>query len=510
MNETADNDGFDALVARIDEQSRVARANWFGLLAFLSFVGVSLLAVEDADFFIPARQVDLPIVGVAIPTKSFFWFAPLLGAALYVYLHIHLTKLWRHLVTARRAHGGQRVHDAVLPWLVNDLVLTTRGERAAERHPISALSNATTFALIWLAGPLVLAGFWWRSMPAHDEWLTLFVALCLVVALNAGTRSWRRYHALLKTGEDAEPGPGRRIVGGAFPVILLAVSWLRTEGGFDHYRCAQDETCPDPQIWWSLREAVPLAPINLANVAFTPRPADWRAPEVAQRSFMSGWCAQRNLPLDVCNPIPAEAEEEARLTWEARVNWCQLRSIGPGDCRTRFTRVETAFADDFWEERAAWRSTLPTVNLRGGDLRRADLSGAFLPNADLRQARLENSSLSAAILEGSNLAALQPVDVSFAHARLEQSDAEGVQFTGTFLRGVQLDRADLVEAQFTDLVGENVDFRGANLAQARFLRVGMPGARLDRTTLTGTDFKGANLHGSTWNGAQVFDLTLDG
>ena len=42
------------------------------LLGYLAFIGISLLAVEDADFFVETRRIDLPLVGVTIPTYWFF------------------------------------------------------------------------------------------------------------------------------------------------------------------------------------------------------------------------------------------------------------------------------------------------------------------------------------------------------------------------------------------------------------------------------------------------------
>ena len=87
----------DAQIARIDEVSKVARTSWFGLLAYLAFVGVTLLGVEDADFFIVERQTRLPLMGGDIPTAAFFRYAPILGAALHIYLHLQLLKLWEAL-----------------------------------------------------------------------------------------------------------------------------------------------------------------------------------------------------------------------------------------------------------------------------------------------------------------------------------------------------------------------------------------------------------------------------
>ena len=80
-------------IARINEISALARTSWIGLLAYLAFVFVTLLGVQDADFFVPSRQTQLPLVNVSIPTASFFYFAPILASALFIYLHLFLLKL---------------------------------------------------------------------------------------------------------------------------------------------------------------------------------------------------------------------------------------------------------------------------------------------------------------------------------------------------------------------------------------------------------------------------------
>ena len=74
-------DAHKAQIERINEISAIARTSWLALLGYLAFIGISLLAVEDADYFVPTRRTDLPLVGVAIPTHAFFLFAPILAAA---------------------------------------------------------------------------------------------------------------------------------------------------------------------------------------------------------------------------------------------------------------------------------------------------------------------------------------------------------------------------------------------------------------------------------------------
>jgi hypothetical protein len=53
------------ILDHIAEASKNARATWFGLLAF---VGVTLLAHKDADFFAYGAETQLPLIGLKVPT----------------------------------------------------------------------------------------------------------------------------------------------------------------------------------------------------------------------------------------------------------------------------------------------------------------------------------------------------------------------------------------------------------------------------------------------------------
>jgi hypothetical protein len=152
-------------VEHINELSATARTSWLALLAFLAYIGITLLAVEDADFFVPSRRTELPLVGISIPTFSFFLFAPPLAAALYIYLHIHLLRLWDALADAPKTVDGQPLGEHLHPWIAKDYALTLKGARAVRRRPLRTLGNLASFILVWAAGPAVLAFFWWRSAP---------------------------------------------------------------------------------------------------------------------------------------------------------------------------------------------------------------------------------------------------------------------------------------------------------------------------------------------------------
>ncbi|WP_236638069.1 hypothetical protein [Mangrovicoccus ximenensis] len=159
---------------------------------------MTLLGVEDMDFFLDSRQTELPLVGVSIPTTSFFVAAPILGAALHVYLHLFVRKCTAALMVPPAHVNGTRLEVHVLPWLLNDLVLRWRKDGSAEARPLDLLATVTAILLVWCAGPLALGYAWWRSWPAHD-WVMSYSALtCALFALHASLASWSRLRDDLK------------------------------------------------------------------------------------------------------------------------------------------------------------------------------------------------------------------------------------------------------------------------------------------------------------------------
>jgi hypothetical protein len=223
-------------IARINELSAIARTSWLALLAFLAYIGITQLADEDADFFVPARETQLPLVNIAIPTFSFFWLTPPLPAALYVYLHIHLLKLWDAIADAPPAPGGIPLSERLHPWVANELALWLKGAGASRARPLAWLGILATLVFVWLAGPAVLFGFWLRSAPAHEPALTLLIAALLLLSLYAGLTSLRGLR--LRLG-PAYPIPRWRLISIAaaalVAILLVAISWFRTGEGVDYY-----------------------------------------------------------------------------------------------------------------------------------------------------------------------------------------------------------------------------------------------------------------------------------
>ena len=428
-------------IARINELSTLARTAWFSLLGYLVFVGITLLGVKDADFFVPSRQTDLPLVGVEIPTASFFWTAPILGAALYTYLHLFLIKLWD-------AHGEARTTDAdpTHHWLVNDFVLIRQRDPAARARPLAWLTDWITRLLVWAAGPIVLAYAWWRSMPAHNEWLTLLIAACLWLTLVVGFTSWWRAEASL-----GRLRPLHWSTGAAVPTAGLARAPPRRRQLAPHRRRPRQlrRRLLDPRRRDLHRIPADTPVVRWFTDGGPPPPA---RPHRPRRAWSSSPCPTTGAPRDRPQRLPRDLvpargtrDDRLRPTRRAthdtptprrrrRKDWCAEHGyVTPDACAEHFADLDRALPPPGKRSAAAPRPTTPQLDLRGRDLRRAKASGVSLVGAKLAGARTGGSELCRGPMEGADLGG----------AQMEGANLERRRLTGANLTDAQMEGADL-------------------------------------------------------------------
>jgi uncharacterized protein YjbI with pentapeptide repeats len=478
-----------------------ARTIWFALLGFLAFIGLTLVSVRDIDFFSVAATTDLPIVNIAIPTDTFFWTAAWLAAVLHTYFHLYLVKLWDALAEAPPEIGGTQLGDRVFPWLVVDWALRRRADRPTTRRPMDLLASFVTWLVIWLATPLMLAAFWWRSMPAHDARLTLAIAAALLLSLFATLRGWRRARRRLTNpgiGDTRAFWRSRRRLDGlrrALGSVAVLALWLLMLAGFpgvvlaslaavgwhnlpawidDHAQWFWRNHAKS--IWASVpasvrrdllsidRDEPPLVVANLVDAEIAQRPADWRDHDVARGQFQIGWCRDHAVPLQDCRKLEHEA---------------------------RFSDLAAEFVSAWATERSAYLANIISPNLRGRDLRGAAACGAFLAGIDLRAARLEGADLCEARLEGAILRDARLEDADLSAARLQGANLVEAWLEGANLSHARLEGASLIEARL----------QGANLRLA-----GLEGANLSHARLEGADIRWAVIRSAEWRGATLSAL----
>jgi hypothetical protein len=393
---------------RINELTSVGRANWLGLLAYLAFAAITLLGVEDADFFIDTRQTTLPLVGVSIPTFSFFIFAPVLGAALYVYLHLHIRKLAGALAEPEPQIDGAPLEAHLKSWLLTDLILRKRRDGAYTSRRLDGLAEVTTLLLVWLAGPYVLFHFWWRSWPAHAEWLSTGLLICALIAVYAGINSWLSLTDALR-GRRRYFGEKATALGLCLACLPLALfTWVKTEIGTVRNLGPNAEPGEEEIHFWTS-----LAPIDLTGLVASTLPPDQLDYLDARRQFRITWCEREGYDMAVCGFYADWPGDISGAVRTARDTWCGANEVDvEGECTRHFEEIDREFQTDWHAFRSAQIAALSPPDLsstdgRRFDLRNADLLGTLLIGVDFSGSRLAGANLIGAQIQGANLGGAQ-------------------------------------------------------------------------------------------------------
>ncbi len=459
-------------IEQIAAISQNARTTWFGLIALTLFVGVTLLAHTDADFFARDAATTLPILNIDVPVIAFFVMAPLLVTAIHVYLQVYLVTLWDALGRAPAQVEDAPLADRVFPWLMSHAALQLRTrQRKVEKDAPSAnpramgwLVEATSATLGWVFPLAILTALWLRSMPLHSEWLTGWIAVCLWVSslvACAGFFAMRR--AMAKPNSTTGTNVWVGIWGAAALSFGLCttfeVTWVTNSTRWFHLSQDQRNRLP---TWLPKKSAItPFLPgrARLEEVRLTPRPKGWK-------------------------PFELWLEDERRAN---------LRDDGiRKDDRWGDPKQDPMIPNA--EEMKRWRlliAELDAPSLKERDLRDANARGAFLPGADLRGANLTRADLREARLDGANL--------TCARDPVWKNDEKGGYIADESLC-VRLQGADLREARMD----------GANLFGARMEGANLFGARMEGADLRGAWMEGANLNWARMEGANLFGAQMGG
>ncbi|MEX0307412.1 MAG: pentapeptide repeat-containing protein, partial [Ruegeria sp.] len=532
-------------IDRINELSKIARTNWFGLLAYLAFAGVTLLGVQDADFFIESRRTTLPLIGVEIPTRDFFIFGPILGSALYVYLHLYLLKLWEALAEAPPRPKGKALSLQVTPWLINDLGLALRRDNAFHRRPMDWLSHLVTFLLVFAVGPIVIGYFWVRYWPAHELGFSIFNALLFTLTTMTMLSSLFTAITRLRYGRTYQGGWWHLMALLPTLIILIpaaALTVAKTDGPeqLGVFRVATEKAyAVTYQILTEIKilpkpidpedgtdpYALTISSADLREVEIVSLPADWLGYEVHRRKFRVEWCAQQGLDPKTCGSSKNDGVLKIHNV-SAREHWCDNNGYETNPrCTDFFSDLEIQFSKAWKAERQAklrsledWsprNSDLRAANMAFGSFAGADLREAQMKAVDLRRAQMEGADLSEAQMQGANLrgAQMQGAYLGLAQmqgaelraAQMQGANLSVAQMQGANLRGAQMQGADLCAAQMKGAELRAAQMQGANLRVAQ-----MQGADLFKARMQGADLSEAHMQGAELRAAQMQGANLSG
>lgn len=153
---------------------------------------------------------------------------------------------------------------------------------------------------------------------------------------------------------------------------------------------------------------------------------------------------------------------------------------------------------------------LQDADLRGANLREADLSGANLTHVNLRNADLSDAKLIGADLTQADLGESLMNGADLSGANLAQADLTGVNLTEALLSGASFAQAKLTDAQLQGANLAGIEFTQASLAGANLEAANLSGANLSRADLSGANLAQVDLTGSWLNLANLTGANLSG
>jgi uncharacterized protein YjbI with pentapeptide repeats len=409
-------DDFDGLRA-VEEEAKNARTLFFTTLLSCVYGWLTIAGTSDVLLLTNSASSPLPIIGASIPIVSFYVVGPLILLLLYVYLQLHLQRLWERLAELPALFpDGRSLGTCAYPWLLTGLVYSYSPYLKERRPPLSRLQSAVSIGIAWWLVPLTIAMFWLRYLRRHDWMGTTLHIVVLVAAIAAAVMFYRLAVSTLRGQRRNHPPAEYRFFQvatylRALWIALLAaaisiVSLGAIEGVPPEYELSEGEQSliqADAKAT-DLRRWVP----QLLQVFGIKSFADLREVDVSAK--LPNWKGQQE---DEINSIKRGRLRGANLRFAdatraflvgADLSRANLQGIYLFQANLR--RADLAWADlkeSFAYEADLQGANLQNVDLRGADLSGANLSGANLKGARLDQANLENSNLNKTNLSGTSL-----------------------------------------------------------------------------------------------------------
>ncbi|HEY0835455.1 MAG TPA: pentapeptide repeat-containing protein [Azospirillum sp.] len=163
------------------------------------------------------------------------------------------------------------------------------------------------------------------------------------------------------------------------------------------------------------------------------------------------------------------------------------------------------FVNDEKLDKVQW-----TLDLRGRDLRNAELSGADLRKVRLDKAQLQGAKLVEARLQGASLYEVELQGAELNWAQLQGASLYGARLTSASLSRAQLQGALLNRAELQGASLERAELQSASLEWARLQGASLDDARLQGASLYGAELQGASLERAELQGASLDWAELQG
>lgn len=437
-------------------------------------------------------RVALPILDIGLPLIGFYWIAPLIFVLLHLNFLISLYFLAQKLrrldieIDALDSADQKNQARALLhPFPVVQMLIGRDQPRLAR-----ALLNVLIWAVVAVLPVLLLLLGQTRFLPYHDHATTGFHSLLVLADVAI---LWLLWLPILSSNLDPRASrkrePDRRF---SFRGLIRRVKLWSVEA----YWIARSQQASrrlhtfEASFFSALTIFAIIMTFQLIVIPesyFAKTLDDWIGPENSL-PLIARNLAPDNKDFTSAKPSPdliermggdeAAAFEKYGLGIDLRGRDLRYADLSNGDLRkARFDE---------------------NANLRGADLGQANLKGANLGGSSLQGTWLRAAQLQAAFLVEADLQGAHLIDANLQGANLGRALLNGAILYGANLQGANLTRAQLIGANLssTDLKGahlRNSDLRGADLKSAELQGAALSAAYLEGVDLSEADFRGADL-----------------
>lgn len=434
-----------AALKQVEHLSKLAAKLFVALVLGCVYAWLTIATTTDARLITETVTSPLPIVQTPIPIVLFYWVAPFVLLALYVYFNLYMQRLWSELAALPVVFpDGRRIDAVIYPWLMNRLV-AGRTPQSRQRSAVVRLESALAVILAWWLAPATLLLFWLRYLPRHHfPGALLEVGLLGIIVAFA---IW--FHRLAVATLLSRPTPALwpSIVAAA---LVLLVGLTITYGAIEGDPGDPNRPASGPSATALLRQGVPRL-----------------LPYIGSRAFAD--IADQDVSSKPENWFLRDDEELARVVNGAKLVGIDLRNA------------------------TAMRAFLVRADLRDAKLQGAYLTGARLQGSLLIRAHLDNAYLFRTLLQRARLVEATLRGAYLGEAKLQDADLSNADLQGAILVGANLQGANLSGVELRRALLAMADLKGANLLSAQ-----LQGADLQFATgLTQVQIDQACVDGAT-------------
>jgi uncharacterized protein YjbI with pentapeptide repeats len=148
------------------------------------------------------------------------------------------------------------------------------------------------------------------------------------------------------------------------------------------------------------------------------------------------------------------------------------------------------------------------LNLRGRDLRFAELTDSIIFRADLKSAKLQSANMKGIRLQGAYLRNADLSHANLAFAQMDRVDLKDAVLNEANLSNAQIKFSYAKKASFRRAVLIKANFKGTNLEKADFRDAKLNYVNFDRSYLRKADFSSADMKYVTLRGAFAVEAKL--